>query len=118
MHHYDPRTPGPAPQQRGRSKIDDLSWLGRDPGEQLLSLKVLLLLAVAVVPVAVMGLVRDAREAAVRWQVLVPADDAVVTIPTLEAGLDWQRLLVASFLAVAGLALAIGHAPTAEDRAE
>ena len=118
MHHYDSKTPRTVRGQRGPSKLDDLSWLGRDAGEQMVGIKVLLLLALTVIPAAVVTLSEKTQQMVLQWQLMVPADQAVLSLPVVNLGLDWQRLAVVSLLGVAVLALLIGYAPTAEDRSE
>ena len=101
----------------GYNSSNPLSWMGDNEWEQITVLKTLLVAGLVVGPMIAAALWRGTEAWLLNLGVLVPAAQAVVTIPSWQSGLDGQRLVVAVLVALAALSLLV-HLPGREERAE
>lgn len=100
----------------GNRQPDPLSWMGDNDWERMTVLKVLMLGGLAVGPVMAAALWRGTEVWLLELGVLVPAGQALVTVPSWQSGLDLQRVVVGAFLLLAALCLLV-HLPGREERA-
>jgi len=84
-----------------------LMFGARDEMEELVTFKILLIGLIMFAPGLLLVFGQKAREQALKYHLVVPQQDALVTIPRSQVGLDLTRLAALVLVVLAAVALAV-----------